>query len=395
MRLILTLVLMLWPMVGDAQTRSVTPAQLHLSVSVEKTAHTPFVREMVLLTIRGEYRRHITRETLRQPDFTGFSWTQLGPDTWREERINGERVKTMTRRMAIYPDRAGALTIGAFSHDLTLTDENDTWFAHQIQSEPVTILVAPPPSGVTWWFPAKNLKILDQWSNPPEQLKPGEGVLRVIRLEALGVTPEMIPPMPVLTSPSGMIFAHPDQRMVELSPEGPVTYAFWRWTIQPGNDTSAIVEPLSFEFYNTQTRAAQTVTISAQRVAYGAAVPEAGPAVMPPAPVRLPSWPMGVMAALIFAGGIGLGLGGWRPTGARALTRFAMFDPLKWRLRQAARHDDLAAVRRLAAGLLARDGPNPQRARLLSELDGQIFNPGAVPGPLPAFAHRFLKSRAG
>jgi hypothetical protein len=395
MKVLALVLLCLLPGLALAQSRTVLPEELELTVTVEETEHVPFVREMVLLTIHGVYRRHITREELIQPGFEGFSWTQLGADVWREERMDGQKVKTMTRRMAVYPDRAGDLTIGAFTHKLTLTDEGDEWFEHEIRSDPVTVKVAPAPPGDAWWFPVKNLRISDQWSNAPDQLERGEGVLRVIRLEALGVTPEMIPPMPELTSPSGMIFPHPDKRLVELSPQGPITYAFWRWTIRPGNDTSAVVEPLTLEYYNTHLRAPQQVTISAQRVAYGDVLPRAGPPQLQDAggagPVRLPGWPMAGLAAIVFAAGLAAALAGRRITGWSALHRFSILDPLGRALQRAARSGDASQTRRCAARIIARDGASDARRALLADLDAQIFDPAAREINLAAFARNFTR----
>ncbi|WP_299740863.1 hypothetical protein [uncultured Roseobacter sp.] len=394
MRLLLCIILLLAPIAVSAQTKAVLPSEVKLWVEVEETEHTPLAREMVLITIKGIYRRHITREQLVQPDFDGFSWTQLGDDTWREERLNGEKVKTFSRRMAVYPDRPGTLTIGAFTHNLTLTDERDDWFEHPVSSEPVTLEVAPAPAGSTWWFPVKQLRISDQWSNAPDQLVPGEGVLRVVRIEALGVTPEMIPPMPELRSPSAMIFAHPDKRFVELSPGGPQTYVFWRWTIRPSNDTSTIVEPLSFDYYDTVNRVMRTVTISAQRVAYGSAVPEEQPASLAlsrPDPARLPGWPMAALAGLVGLSGVGYALSGRRLAGLKALERFGLFDPLARQMRQAARAGQVQQLRRAAAAILRRDGPSEGRARLLRHLDKSIFDPGATPGSLATFTRAFLR----
>lgn len=384
----------LLPALAVAQSREVRPDELGLTVEVEETAHTPVTREMVLITIRGIYRRHITRETLVQPDFEGFNWTQLGNDLWREERLDGRLVKTFTRRMAVFPDRAGTLTIGAFTHSLTLTDENDDWFEHDIVSEPVSLQVAPAPETADWWFPVRRLRIEDNWSNAPDQLQPGEGVLRVVRIEALGVTPEMIPPMPELTSPSAMIFPHPEQRFVELSPEGPVTYAFWRWTIRPSNDVSAIVAPFGFTYFDTESRVQREVTISAQRIAYGQAVPDAPgpPAADYPAPARLPGWPLAALALVVSVAGAALALRGRRLEGWAALHRFGPFDPLARRLRRAARQGDLPQTRRAAAALLARDGTGGARARLLADFDAAVFDPSRRPGDPMGFARDFLRA---
>lgn len=393
MRAALCLLLLLLPTGLLAQSRTVLPHELSISVSVEETDAAPFVREMVLLNIRGVYRRHITRETLVQPDFDGFSWSQLGPDAWSEELLDGKKVKVLKRRMAIYPDRAGTLTIGPFVHKLTLTDEADDWFEHQITSQPISIEVAAVPATNDWWFPLRSLKISDQWSNAPDQLAPGEGVLRVVRLEALGVTPEMIPPMPELASPSAMIFPHPEKRLVELTPEGPVTYAFWRWTIRPSNDISTIVEPLSFSYFDTRERVARSVTISAQRIAYGDVLPTAVPGQAAIAdPAGLPGWPVAAAAFVTFVAGLVVALSGWRFGGRAALRSRPFLDPLAWRLRWHARANDAVAVRRLARAMLRRDGEGKTRLALLNRLDRALFDPAQPSVNLRRFAGDFLRN---
>ncbi|MDD9717410.1 hypothetical protein PVW48_11680 [Dinoroseobacter sp. PD6] len=398
MKWLLACLLML-PGLALAQSSEVLPEELEIWVEIEETDHTPMVREMVLITLRGIYRRHITREEIIQPDLEGFSWTQLGTDTWREERLNGARVKTFTRRMAIYPDRAGTLTIGSFTHKLTLTNEADEWFEHRIETAPVSLDVAPASAGQgpEWWFPVKKLEISDTWSNAPDQLAPGEGVLRIVRVEALGATPEMLPPMPELTSPSAMIFPHPEKRFVELSPFGPISYAFWRWTIQPGNDTSTIVEPLTFRYFDTVTREDRKVTISAQRVAYGTVTPEAsGNQQVPVSRVQahLPGWPMGLLALVVFLGGSWLAVWGRQFAGLSGIHRFALFDPLSRELRRAARAGELAETRRCARKMLARDGVTPARAAMLRQFDEAAFDPEADSLDLQKFVRSFVAAKS-
>ncbi|MEM8956954.1 MAG: hypothetical protein AAGC86_03975 [Pseudomonadota bacterium] len=384
-----------WPLYAHGQSRTVLPSELSLTATVEVMDHTPVTREMILITIRGIYRRHITLEKLVQPDLEGFSWTQLGLDSWHEERLDGELVKVFTRRIAVYPERPGDLTIAPFTHNLTLTDERDAWFEHKIQSEPLHITVAPAPETSDWWFPVRRLQVSDRWSNAPDQLAPGEGVLRIVQVEALGVTPEMIPPMPDLTSPSAMIFPHPEKRLVELTPEGPMTVAFWRWTIRPTNDTSTIVEPMSFDYYDTATRQSREVTISAQRVAYGTAVPEAPVLVSADrtAPYPLPGRSAALLAGGVFVIGLGGSLWGRRLTGRRALERFAPFDPLRRALLKSARGHDLPGVRQAAAAILRRDGESITKRALLRDLDRSVFDPQGKRVDLRDFVRNFLSTQ--
>ncbi|WP_146591110.1 BatD family protein [Puniceibacterium confluentis] len=387
------LALLLWFLTGSAlwaQTTSVNPSDLTLTVTVANGDVAPYVQEMVLITIEGKYRRHVTREIMEQPDLDGFNWMQLGPDQWYDTTERGKKVKNLRRRMALYPARAGRLTIGAFTHHLTLTDEGDDWFGHDIQSMPITIEVLPAPPVDAWWFPVRQLQVSDTWSNAPDQLQPGEGVLRMIRVEAIGVPPDMIPPMPELRSPSAMIFAHPEKRLVELSPEGPVSVAFWRWTIRPGNDTSAIVEPFSFDYFDTRNRVARSVTVSAQRVAMDESSLPAP--VEPPAPARLSVLPVAALFLAAFVAGLGGILYGRQFAGFERLRRLAPLDPLRRQMSRAARHGDVAALRRAAQELARRDGVSNDRRRLLEELDRDAF--GRTPGrmPLPDFVHRFLRA---
>lgn len=371
---LLMLLMFFWSHGALAQTSEVHPGELDLTVTVEETAHLPHAGEMILVTIEGRYRRHITLEKLEQPALDGFGWTQLGPDSWHEERERGQPVKVFRRRMALFPEAAGEMEIGPFVHRLTLTDEGDDWFAHAVHSEPVRIAVQPAPVPMDAWFPVRGLRISDDWSNAPDQLAPGEGVLRVIRLEALGALPGMVPPMPELRSPSGGVFAHPVKHLVDLTARGPVTVTFWRWTIRPGNGVSAIVEPVVFDYFDSVGRVPRRVEIGAQRVAYGAAQPV--PQIVVPVSARLPGWGAALAGLLTFGAGLVLALAGWRPGGWR--WRFG--DPLARQARRAARAGDAAALRRALVAMIARDGGHAARQAALDRFDRAVFGrTGRVP----------------
>ncbi|TNJ47834.1 protein BatD [Phaeobacter sp. B1627] len=379
-----------------AQTPEVLPDELKLTIVRDDPEQIPFVGEMVMITIRGTYQRHITREHLVQPDLPGFNWSQLGPDSWREDREDGRHVKIFERRMALFPTEAGRQTIGSYTHNLTLTDDNDDWFDHQIRSAPLSLEVAPIPDEVAddWWLPVLQLRIADDWSNAPDQLDPGAGVLRVLRIEALGATPEMIPPMPELSSPSAMIFAHPEKRMVERTPAGPVTYAYWRWTIRPTNGVSAILEPLEIPYYDTTNRRFMTARITPQRVAFS----QSGTAEKPQTEAvtkraELPGIPLFAMAATLFFVSLLALLRGRRSFGLKRAGLAWMFDPLARRMRSGARQNDASQVRRAAVALMRRDGAQEGQIQALSELDRSLFSQGHTRPDLGKFTRSILRGQ--
>ena len=358
-----------------AQTRDVNPDDLTLTVTLEPLPDPLLRQEMVLLSIHGVYRRHITREQLEQPPLAGFNWMQLGQDEWFESMQDGLPVKNMRRRMAVFPDATGRLEIGPFQHRLTLLDENNKWFEHTIQSAPLVVDVAPAPAHDGWWFPVRGLEISDSWSNAPDQLAEGEGVLRIIRLSALGASPDMIPPMPELTSPSALIFAHPEQRLVELTPYGPRSVAFWRWTVTPTNGNSAVLEPIRFAYFDTVLRQTREAVISAQRIAFGDVTGSGRPGA--PQQIRqttLRPALLGAGAVLGFVVGVLALLAGRQFSGAPLRDAIRRRRQL-WQLRRAASRRDMARLRRTAHALDAQSAPAARRQVLLSQLDSAVFAP--------------------
>ncbi|WP_106744994.1 BatD family protein [Yoonia maritima] len=381
-----------WAVPVWAQTSTVDPNDLTLSVTVEPLPDPLMRQEMVLITIHGIYKRHITLESLEQPDFDGFNWMQLGQDHWFVSMLDGRPARNMRRRMAVFPDETGTLEIGPFKHHLTLLDENNKWFEHTITSEPVTIDVAPEPQNDEWWFPVRGLRVSDDWSNAPDQLSEGEGVLRVIRISALGASPDMIPPMPELTSPSALIFAHPEKRLVDLTSRGPEAIAFWRWTVTPTNGHSAILEPIRFSYFDTVAREMREVSISPQRVAFGDVI--GAPVSDQRAPVEASrSHPL----VLPICGIIAFLSGVLAVTRGETLSRYYLRQRLRsWQLQRQLRwaiwRHDIAGVRASAHALDQLYGYSIERSELLSELDSHLFGRSFDPNIPEKFVFRLRQT---
>jgi hypothetical protein len=364
------------PVAAQAQSQSVEASDLQLTVTVEPMPATPMRQEMILLTIHGIYKRHITLERLEQPGFAGFNWMQLGEDHWFESMLDGRPVKNMRRRMAIFPNEAGVLDIAPFRHHLTLLDKDNKWFEHTVSSNSVSLSVDPEVQNGDWWFPVRRLRVADNWSNAPDQLQQGAGVLRVVRVSALGASPDMIPPMPELNSPSALIFAHPEKRLVDLTPYGPEAIAYWRWTVTPTNGHGAILEPIEFSYFDTFERKTKRVVISAQRVAFGDVTPPsrsaAGQAEI--ATVALNRGLLATVAGVAF--GLSVMMAGWgRRASTEGLRTWGLRQRRRHELRRAARRSDVATVRRTAHLLDAMYAPSEARQALLAELDATVFAP--------------------
>lgn len=382
MRAALTALALLWPLAAAAQDWT-------LEVVPDPRPAPPLVHEMVLITIRGHYGADIAIESLQTPALPGFGWSQLGRDHWSEARERGLPVRIFERRMAVFPDRAGVLQIAPFVHHLTRVDPTGRRWTQDITSAPVALSVAAPPDSAGWWLPVQALTATDSWEGTPQALRYGQTATRTVVLEAKGISPDRLPPMPDLRVPGIFAFPLPEERSVTLTDAGPVARAVWRWSVLPDSPRPAVMPPLTIPWFDTGARQMRELVLAAQAVSIDGALMGDDPH-----DARLDRW--GAMAAPIgLALGLALGLGFGLPGLRWRAPRLAVPRPLaRWRLgrqmARAARAGDATAVLRVALRQRRDGGP------ALAALTARVFGrPRAEGEPLTALVTRLRRAWRG
>ena len=361
------------------------PGDIRLELVLEDRDHAPLQGEMILLSIRGTYKIPVVREKLRQPALDGFDWMQLGEDRWYKEREDGFDVLKLERRMALFPQKAGDLEIPAFTHSLEMLGRNGRTVPVEQVSNDLALVATPRPDSDDWWFPVRQIRIDDQWSNQTEALEPGGAALRVVSLTVDGSAPQRIPPMPELTGAGAFIFPHPEHRIVALGPNGPRTRVFWRWTVRPKEGSAGYTNPIRLAWFDTEAQEPREIILNAQRIAYAGGSQEVQTTDtgirssgslsegteawgLPP----LPGWMLPLVAVLGMLAG--LAMMAWQRRGIGwSVPDWVRPDPVRRALRQAARNGDAMGVRNSAHALLARDGRAVPDA--LATLDRNLFGP--------------------
>lgn len=391
------------------KAQTVDPADMTLEIKFEEMEADPYVGEMVLLTVTGAYKVPIAREDLVQPSLDGFDWMQLGEDKWTEDTTRGRKIVQFERVIALFPNRPGKIEIAPFIHRLELWTSDGRRFDHEVTSEGIDLTAQPEPQNEGWWLPAREITVEDNWSNPPDKLGEGEGVLRVIAVTVKGIRPEQMPVMPELEAAGAYVFAHPEHRMTRLYSSGPVTRTFWRWTIRPEHPPSAYLKPIRVPYFDTVAREQKVIEIAAQRIAMtdeavAAFLAEADEesvdameaARSADAPVYLRY--AGIVAPLTLGlglfGGLGLllsgsGRRGWRGF-APLLARFKR-DPDRQALKRAAAAGDVAAARGAALRLIERDD-RPEGRAALARLDKTLFAINPTTTDLRSFRREILRA---
>lgn len=341
----------------------------------------PVTGEMVQVTLRGEYTSTIALETLSFPDAPSYDWVQLVRDQWRDEQVDGRRVRVFERRLALFPRQAGTLTVGPVVHHLTVVGADNRRRPVAVTAPAVSLSVAAFP-GEGAPVSARDLTLDDRLSSPPGSLRDGETLVRRVTLTAAGTLPHLLPPRPTLREPWLISFAAPEQREMRLTPEGPVTTVVWEWHLRPKTGEPGVLPAVRIAWLDTSSRQMRSADLPAIPFGYASFDGNRRGADV------LPAGQAGLALATVAAGtvaGAGFALTGLsRRRRAEALNRLRRlwpFDPTRRAMVRALHRGDLIAARRATE-------QHVQRRRTLglsltgletATLDRALYGPPSTP----------------
>jgi hypothetical protein len=356
-----------------AGAQSFPPERWTLRALPEATPAPIHAREMLIVTLRGDYGDHIALEELTVPPVDGLSWVQLGHDRWFEEYVDGLPHRVFERRLALWPEEDGTVALPALTHRFTLSPRGSVRRSFDVASEPLRFEVAPPLEEAGWWLPARALTVEEEWTGGDAlNLRPGEALTRTVRLTAAGVTPDRIGPQPSLDTDTVFAFPEPETREMAITPEGPVSRVTWRWSILPDTPRPTAVPPVTIRWFDTVAREMRAIDLPAKPIAVAEDV----------FGVRRERSILDALAPLAAPGGLAAGLAAGLALAFRGLRPRALADRLaaplrrlrlRRALRRAAVRGDAFAARR-AARALAGDPADPA----LAALDRLAYGPGAA-----------------
>ena len=334
----------------------------------------PVVAEMVKLTLRGEYDLTVSLENLRFPDSEHYDWMQIAQDRWFRERIGGRMIQVFERDIALFPRHSGKMDVGPVVHELTHVPRSGDRVEVQVTSAPARINVTPfPHAGRP--LTAKALVLTDELSAQPGQLGPDEILTRRVTIEALGALAHHLPRRPDLQQPWLISFTQPELRETTPTPDGPVSRVVWEWQLRPRTGEPGVLPSIAFAWFDTDTR---QIEVAAMRpIPFGLAGFGSNVSSGAADTVRQ----TGLAAVITMAGfSVAAGIVLWgRLPSIVPLSRRLRSNPHHAELERAAAQGDLPALRAAAERhVLWSGGANTDQDRLLSLLDGAIFDTMAV-----------------
>lgn len=337
----------------------------------------PVVSEMVELTIRGEYDLTVSLEDMQFPNSADYDWIQVARDDWHKERVQGRLLQIFERKIALFPRRAGPLTVGPVSHKLTHVLDNGQRAETTVTAQPISLTVKPFPADAPP-LSARQLTLTDELSAEPGRLKKDEILTRRVTVEALGALAHHLPARPDLSEPWLILFSQPEIRETVLTEAGPVARVVWEWQLRPRTGEPAILHAEAFSWFDTDDRHVQVAPLKPIPFGFAGFGSNFGASDQ----VAWRNWPLALSA---LGGGMAASLGlmlrgrGLLPVAAvRTRIRRLLPGPHARAMRRAAEAGDLFALRdAVDRHLHWRGQPAPPN---LADLDRQLFSADPPPG---------------
>lgn len=166
-----------------------------------------YVQEQLLFTIR----LYFTIQGIRNPVFTELDIPetviqQIGTPNQYEKLVNGERYGIYEKQYALFPQRSGNIVIPDIMFRGEVTDGSSNYVFRNLNTRTITsfangytIEVKEKPANYPQdavWLPASEVQLSQVWDNDFSNVRVGDAVNRIVRVEAFGLDGAALPPLP-------------------------------------------------------------------------------------------------------------------------------------------------------------------------------------------------------
>lgn len=190
-----------------------------------------YVQEQVIYTVRLYRRIDLHESSYTPPKVDNAVMEMLGNQREYTSTVDGRSYKIIELRYAIFPQQSGELVIPPAEIVGTIFLANNRSFmfdpfnGKQIRraSPEIAVRVKPQPASYPAdkpWLPARSLQLREHWTPDGSDWKVGEPVTRQVILEAEGIAPSVLPPLPTTELPGLKMYPEQAETQSNIGPRG-------------------------------------------------------------------------------------------------------------------------------------------------------------------------------
>lgn len=212
------------------------------------------------------------------------------PTVINEVDKNGNPIRKITFKYALFPQKSGELTIPAvwfngytLNNDMSAEDIfNQDIFNISVRmpslfgmDKPVSlrapeqkINILPVPGGYkgSWWLPAQSVRLESKWDKDISNIKAGEAISRTVTLEAVGVTENQLPE---INFPSAVgLKQYPEKPELKggLYNQNPAAQEKIVNVYIPEKSGKITIPAIKVDWYNTKTQTFEQALLPAEEI---------------------------------------------------------------------------------------------------------------------------------
>ncbi|RBP51286.1 BatD family protein [Arenicella xantha] len=244
-----------------ASTGSTTAANQPLAVSVSVEPDSVYADQQFILKVQLVVTQNLSDLGGSQLSIEGGDIQPLGQQTYQQVD-NGIATQVVELRYAIFPQKAGDLTIPSLRYTGVLGGRRSIFDSFGMRgeqviarSQPITVAVKPKSERANAsWFPASEVAVDSSWSSDISQLKVGQPVTRTITITAQNQRSSVIPPLPSMLD-SSYYKSYQDQPQLsdEVTEQGIIGTRIESQAIVASTSGELRLPEIRIPWWNTQT----------------------------------------------------------------------------------------------------------------------------------------------
>ena len=261
----------------DADRPDWQPQADDLQINTTLSPISLMVNQKGLLTIELLHRYPISNESVSLPALDGFSKRTLVKDRRTLTGDNDLLHSTMWQYL-VFARQSGSIQIDGINWSGTIAKSRIEKSEFTRQSPPLMLTIESPSNSssndtaaaaMDWWLPATTLQLTEEWSAPPTQLRAGDELNRIIRIEAASVLSGQIPTPVVPESRAIQQTLINTQRYETLTNDNVVSSAEFTYRVKAQSPIPVFLDTVRLPWWNTVDNTIQEAIIPARRINVG------------------------------------------------------------------------------------------------------------------------------
>lgn len=246
-----------------------------LFLEVEATPKKAVIQEQILVVIKIFHAVNLVNASLAELNLSDKDAIveKLVDNNAYEKHIAGKRYRVFERRLAVFPQKSGLLTIEPVLFEGQYLDTRRRLISKQLKSKAIELKVNPKPRGFSGdiWLPAKSLELKETWpAGKSAEVKAGEPMTRTIVVIADGVRSTHLPQLASRSSEDlgEEVKQYPDKPIIEdkKSTEGIMGLRQEKIAYIPTKPGLVSLPAIELPWYNTMTQKHQVARLPSRMI---------------------------------------------------------------------------------------------------------------------------------